>query len=169
MTPRLSLPLAVLLSLTAGALAYFIYFGQWFPPQVAVRFTPAGDPALWMDRIKFIVIGTSVSFMLPPFVVALMGVLPRALPVSVLSLPNKAYWLAPERREATLTRLLYFALWLGCLLQAFLLCSWILIGRSNPAGLAAHAAPGQSLLAGGFLLCGLGFVWWVNRAFARAQ
>ena len=169
MTPRLSLPLAVLLSLTAGALAYFIYYGQWFPPQVAVRFTSAGDPYEWMDRIKFIVIGTSVSFMLPPFVVALIGVLPRALPVSVLSLPNKQYWLVPERREATLTRLLNFGLWFGCLLQAFLLAGWVLIGRSNPAGQMAHAVPGQSALAAGFLVAVVVFVYRMNRAFARTQ
>lgn len=167
MTPRVSVPLAVLLVLTSAALAYFIYYGQWFPPLMAVRFTAAGDPAAWMDRIKFIVIGTSVSFMLPPFVVALMGVLPRALPISIVSLPNKKFWLAPERREATLTRLLYFGLWFGSLLQAFLLSVWILIGRSNPAGQVAHAVPGQATLTAGFLLAVIVFLYRVNRAFAR--
>ena len=44
----------------------------------------------------------------PHLVAALFMAIPsllRATPVSLINLPNKNYWLAPERREATLDRL----------------------------------------------------------------
>ena len=169
MTSRVSLPLALLLVLTSGTLAFFIYYGQWFPPTMAVHFNPAGEPDAWMDRIKFIVIGSSLSFMLPAFIVACAGVLPRVLPVSILNLPNKEYWLAPERREATLVRLLFFALWLGCLVQAFMLGLWITIGRANFAGASAHLSGGHAFLAGGFLVSLALYVFWIGRAFSRPR
>lgn len=146
MNSRVSVPLACLLLLTAASLAFFIYFGQWFPPTMAVHFNAAGDPDGWMDRVKFIVIGTSMCFMLPPFLVACVGVLPRVLPVSMINLPNREYWLSSERREASLSRITYLALWLGCLVQAFLLAVFESVVRSNPVGGPAHLAGGAVVI-----------------------
>ena len=169
MNDRVSLPLAVLLVLTCGALAFFIYYGQWFPPTLAVRFTLAGVPYGWMDRLKFIVIGSSLSFMLPTFVVACLGVMPRVLPIRMVTLPHRDYWLAPERREATLNRLLYFALWLGCLVQAFLLSLWIMIRHANPPGAPARSLDGHTALVAVFVLALVTFVAVVSRAFAKPR
>ena len=146
MTRRLSTPLALLLLLTAGALSFFIYFGQWFPPVLAVHFDLAGNPNGWQDRIKFIVIGTSLSFILPPFLVACIGVLPRVIPPRSINLPNREFWLAPERREETYNAMLYFALWLACLVQAFLIAIHVTIARANPAGAPPHAPQGTLLI-----------------------
>lgn len=157
MTSRVSVPLALLLILTAGALAFFIYYGQWFPPTLAVHFDSAGQPDGWMDRVKFIVIGTSVCFILPPFLVACVGVLPRVLPLRLLNLPNRDYWLAPERVEASLNRLTYLGLWLGCIVQAFLLAIFESIVRSNPPEGTAHLAGGAGVLGAGFVV---GLVLW---------
>ena len=168
MTPRISVPLGVLMLLTAGTLAFFIYYGQWFPPTLAVHFDGAGVADGWMDRVKFIVIGTSISFMVPTFIVAVVGVMPRVLP-SAINLPNKAYWLAPERRESTLIRLLYFALWLGCLVQVFLLGIWILIGRANPAGAVPHLSADHAFVVAGFVIALVAYVCWVGRAFAKPR
>lgn len=169
MTSRVSLPLALLLLLTSGSVAFFVYYGQWFPPTLAVHFNGAGDPDGWMDRIKFIVIGSSLSFMVPAFVVACLGVLPRVLPVGMVNLPNRDYWLAPEQREDTFTRLLCVSLWLGCLVEAFLMAVWIMIARANPSTGTAHLSADHAVVVGGFVIAMLAFVIWVKRAFATPR
>jgi hypothetical protein len=155
--------------MTSASLAFFVYYGQWFPPTLAVHFNGAGQPDGWMDRVKFIVVGSSMSLMVPALVAALGGVMPRVLPVSVLSLPNKAYWMAPERRELTFNRMLFASLWLGCLVQAFLLAVWIMIVRANPAGLVPHLPRSHAVVVGGFVVAVLGFVVWMSRTFARPR
>ena len=128
---RLSIPLAVLVVLTCGSIAFFIFFGQDFPPVMAVHFGIGGRANGYMDRVKFIVLSSFLSFMLPTFIATMVGVLPRVLPLSMLSLPNKAYRLAPERREQTLDGLLWIGLWLGCLVQTVLIAVNVAIYRAN--------------------------------------
>lgn len=169
MNSRISLPLALLLLMTAGSLAFFVYYGQWFPPTLAVHFNGAGTADGWMDRVKFIIIGSSLSFMTPAFVVACLGVLPRVLPIGMINLPNRAYWLAPERREGTLRHLLYVALWLGCLVEAFLLAVWIMIARANPAGATPHLSADHAFVVGGFILLTASYIVWISRTFARPR
>jgi hypothetical protein len=70
-----------------------------------------------MDRVKFIVLGSFVSFMLPTAIVAIVGVLPRVL--------------APAKRAATLDTLLWGSLWLGCAVQVLLMAANIAIYRAN--------------------------------------
>jgi len=169
MNARISLPLALLLLMIAGSLAFFVYDGQWFPPTMAVHFNGAGDPDGWMDRVKFIIIGSSLSFMAPTFAVACLGVLPRVLPISLVSVPNRAYWLAPERREGTLRHLLCVALWLGCLVEAFLLGVWVMIARANPPAGTPHLSADHAWVVGGFFVATLAFVMWSWRTFGRPR
>jgi len=170
MTSRLSLPLALFLILTSWSLAYFIYFGQWFPPRLAVHFSLVGEPDVWMERLKFIVIASSTSFMVPPFVVACVGVMPRVLPIGMVNVPNREYWLAPEHREATLRRLMYFALWLGCLVQAFLIAINVTIVRGNPqvgppSPFLQHAVPVAAAFGGALLIWGV----MLSRSFSKPR
>ena len=130
-SPRISIPLALLVLLTCGSIAFFIFYGRDFPPTMAIHFGLGGAPNGYMDRVKFIVLGSFLSFMLPLFIATVIGVLPRVLPPSMISLPNKAYWFAPERRAATLDFMLWAGLWLASLVQVLLLVAFIGIYRAN--------------------------------------
>jgi hypothetical protein len=67
---------------------------------------------------------------IPLLMVALIAWLPRQLPKHI-NIPNRDYWLSPERREATYAALSASALWLGCLLTLFITgIHWLLI-RAN--------------------------------------
>jgi uncharacterized membrane protein len=167
--PRLSTPLALLLVLSAGSLAFFIYYGQWFPPQMAIHFNWAGEPDGWVDRVKFIVIGTSLCFMVPPLLVACVGVMPRVLPASMVNLPHRDYWLAPERRELTLGRLMFFALWLGVIVQGFLFAVFIFLARANPAEGPVHLSQSHVVLAVVFLVLLAAWGLKLTRAFQRSR
>ena len=50
-----------------------------------------------------------------------VGLALRKLPAEYMNLPNKDYWLAPERRQRTMTDLGSRMLWLGSLTLVFLL------------------------------------------------
>ena len=49
------------------------------------------------------------------------GLLMPKIPNSAINLPNKNYWLAPERRQQTLDYVLPWFLWLGSLTMLLLL------------------------------------------------
>lgn len=163
---RLSIPLAILVVLTCASIAFFIFYGQDFPPTMAVRFSLDGQPVEWMDRVKFIVLASFVSFMLPTFAATLVGVLPRVLPVSVLNMPNKTYWLAAERKGAALDAWMWFGLWLGCLLQSLLIVTNVGIARANAAAPPTLSAAWLVLPVGLFLAGVLAWALSIRRAFS---
>lgn len=167
--PRIALPVGLLLVMMAGSLAYLIYFGAAFPPRMAVHFTQAGEPDGWMDRLMFIVLASSMTFMVPPFLVAALGVMPRVMPGSVLNIPNRDFWLAPERRDAMLSNVLYYALWLGCLVEALLIAVNVMIAQANPPGAVAHLTPWHAAVVVVFLGGMTVWVWSFFRAFAKPR
>lgn len=74
------------------------------PPVVASHFGSGGAANGFMGK------GTYTAFMLAvvvavPALLGLLGQLVRVLPLQLLNLPNKQYWLAPQRRAATLESL----------------------------------------------------------------
>ena len=61
----------------------------------------------------------------------LLGVLIKKLPASMINIPNREYWLAPERRESTVdysTQFLWLMGWLS---------SWLMIGLFQLTALVA--------------------------------
>jgi hypothetical protein len=55
----------------------------------------------------------------------------EAMPVSLINLPKKEFWLGPERREETLFYIRAWSAWFGCGLLAFLLFVMELAFRAN--------------------------------------
>jgi hypothetical protein len=87
------------------------------PERVASHFNAAGLANGYMTRNAYRIFMLAFGFGVPLLVVALVGWLPRLAP-NLINIPNRDYWLAPERRVATLAALDGCALWLGCLLTA---------------------------------------------------
>jgi hypothetical protein len=71
------------------------------PTIVASHFGPDGNVNGFMSRRTYMafMLGAVVAI---PMLVGLSGHLARFLPLQLLNLPNKQYWLAPDRRAATL-------------------------------------------------------------------
>jgi XapX domain-containing protein len=121
-------------------LLYFVFLRVWvwagtqLPDQVASHFNGSGEPNGWMSR------SSNQTFMLifglgfPLFVVVLCYVT-RFLPASLINLPNKDHWLAPERRNETCDYLVGFSLWFACLALCFVTGLMYLIVKAN------HPAP----------------------------
>ena len=81
-------------------LTHMLWSYSQLPETVASHFDGQGNPNAWMGRGAFLVF--EIALLL--FVVGEMLLVPRMvsrLPSSLINLPNKEYWLSPERREDT--------------------------------------------------------------------
>ena len=94
---RSAIIIVVLLALAAVQIAY--YYPQ-LPATLASHFNAAGAPNSWQPKQAFFAIYGLVTILL----VAVYLIVPRVifmLPPELVNLPNKAYWLSPQRRAET--------------------------------------------------------------------
>lgn len=113
MDSRLPRLLFVLLALYA-AVHFYAYYQQ-LPEVVASHFNGRGAANGWQTKSAFFTVLVGVSVL-----AAVVGFgIPRiiaALPPRYINLPNKGYWLAPERAEETMGFLISHFAWFGCAL-----------------------------------------------------
>ncbi len=119
------------LTLSAVVGALFVWLsGNALPDVVASHFGASGSANGFMSRTAYLGSMLAVVVVLP-LVVALAGRLASVLPPRWVNLPNKAYWLAPERRGATLEALSRRTGWLALFLLAFLCFVHWLVVQAN--------------------------------------
>jgi uncharacterized membrane protein len=115
-----SVPKLVFVLLAAGAAIYFSSYYPQLPDVVASHFNGHGVANGWQTKSAFfgLLVGVSV-------LAAVVGFgIPRiisAMPPELINLPNKRYWLAPERRAETMDFLNSYFVWFGCALFAVIL------------------------------------------------
>jgi len=121
------------------------------PPTMAAHFAGDGTPNGWQPKQAFFIftavvvaITTLPSFLLP----RLFG----SLPASMINLPHKAYWLAPERREETTRYFRSRMAWFGCALLFLLLYTISEAINANLPNIRHFDAQGMLFVLGGFIL-----------------
>jgi hypothetical protein len=126
--------------LLAGAAAFVLISGSSLPPLVASHFGVGGTANGFMSRngyLAFMLIGTIVM----PLLMVVPQRLVRTIPPRLINVPNRDYWLAPERIDSTLDYLRDHAVWFAALF-AMLLCfvHWEVVQANmrTPARLAAQ-------------------------------
>lgn len=158
--------LARVLLLGLVALSLFEAARQWraAPAVVPSHFDAAGRPNAWSPRNEFFELQVGVTLGIAALFVGLPMLL-KGMPAGLINLPNKAYWLAPDRREETMERLSSF-------LDVFALATVLLLLAVFE--LSYRASRGGSLDPGAFLPVLLSYLvftagWTVAmiRAFAR--
>ena len=118
----------VLLLLAAQAMYYF----PQLPERMASHFGGDGRPNGWTPRegffgvIGFVVLVQSAAFLGLP---RILGRIPTAL----INLPNKHYWLAPERKQQTLAYVQDKMAWLGAAILGMIACVNQLVIHANLA------------------------------------
>jgi uncharacterized membrane protein len=128
--PNTRLPNSIFFVLVLVAAMQSAYYAPRIPEILGSHFGKSGIASAWQTRVAFfttelivIVMATLVSFGIPRLI--------AAMPASTISLPNKDFWLSPERREETFAFLRAQIAWLGCVLLAFLLFVMELVFRAN--------------------------------------
>ena len=107
----------VFVALLVASAAFIVATWGHLPERVASHFAPGGQANGWMPRETYVGFILGAAVLVPSLLVALLAWLPRAFPRSV-NLPNRAYWFADERRDATVATLSAFAWSFGALLVA---------------------------------------------------
>ena len=118
MTPNSRLPSAVFVFLVFVGFLQARKFAATMPPVLATHFGGSGAPNGWQSQffiLEIVLLG--VCLLLAFGIPRLIGV----LPISLVNVPNKEYWLAPERRQETLAFFKAQFAWFGCGFLAFLI------------------------------------------------
>jgi len=128
--PNTRLPKSIFFALVALGAVQLSFYAPRIPEILGSHFSPSGFVNGWQTKTAFfatelaiIALATVVSFGVPRII--------AAVPASVINLPHKEYWLAPERREDTLAYIRVWSAWFSCGLLAFLLFAMELVFRAN--------------------------------------
>jgi hypothetical protein len=110
--------------------------GLLMPPQVASHFVGSGAANAWMPRDSYVHFMLLAGVLLPGALAEVISLVSRL--GGSLRIPNKDYWMAPERRDQALAWMSAHARWFACLLSGFICyVHWLVIGanRTQPATL----------------------------------
>ena len=161
--PNARLPRSLFFLLVSASALYIFYYYPRLPERVASHFGGNGTPNGWQTKPVFlafhvgaIVLATIISFGVPRMI--------GALPVQLVNLPNREYWLAPERRAETLDFFAAYFAWFGCVIVIVILVAENLAIRAN-----LDPARGFDTATMWWTLGGL-FVFlpiWIFRLFSR--
>ncbi|HWZ62785.1 MAG TPA: DUF1648 domain-containing protein [Steroidobacteraceae bacterium] len=154
-TPRPPLP-APFLVLIGAALGFVVWSGRSLPDLVAAHFDSGGRTNGYMPKVLYLALMLLVTAVVP----LLLVILPRrALAGSVerINVPNRDYWLAPERRAETV-RFLSRQMTLFAALVIVFLCyvQWLVV-RAN--ALTPPSLSSRALLIGLAIFLGCTFAW----------
>ncbi len=109
---QLSITLLVLLFIVFGA--SLLTADSLLPERVATHFDADGEPNGWMSRADHLAYMAGFGVAFPVFMIGICWSV-RFLPVWMINLPHKEYWLAEERRAESAGYVFRHSIWLGCL------------------------------------------------------
>lgn len=125
-----ALPKILFLLIAAGAAIHFSSLYAQLPPVMASHFDARGVPNGWQPKELFFtfLVGSLVIAAILTFAVPLLM---EVLPTSLINLPNKEYWLAPERRAESIGFFQTQFAWFGCALLFFMMFAFEFAIRAN--------------------------------------
>ena len=110
--PMRNLSRSIFITIVFLCIVQAVYYYPLLPDRVASHFGPSGRPDAWSGKESFVMIYLLVvAFIASLFPV--MGFVLRKTPSTLINLPNRTYWLAPERRQETIDVISRQALWFG--------------------------------------------------------
>jgi uncharacterized membrane protein len=131
---------SVFVTLMLFAIVFVTGTASDLPAVVASHFDAAGQPNAFMSRSGYVRFVLCLAIGLPVIVVAILSTIySRA---TDLKLPNREYWLAPQRLDRTRGFLVAHGVWFGSLLVALVcMVHWLELAanRQHPPHLSNQA------------------------------
>ncbi len=106
------------------------YYYPTLPETVASHFGPGGEADGWSSKGDFMLIYAITFFAIAAIFLGITWFLPK-IPPSLVNLPNKDYWLADERKNATYALLANYVLWFTNATLAFIMVVMNMTIRAN--------------------------------------
>jgi uncharacterized membrane protein len=162
------LPRGLFFAIVLAAIVQCVHDFPLLPDRLASHFAASGIPNGWMTKSQFFV---TYAVVLVPALLVEFWVHRKVAktPEAKLRLPNKEYWLAPERRAETFAYFESFFAWFGC---AFLLVEVVAMGLAMRANFDTPPqlpiGPIVSVIAG-FILFNVAAVIAMLRRFSMPE
>jgi hypothetical protein len=137
------------------------------PERVASHFNAAGVANGWMSRDGFVGFDAGVVALLSAVFLTL-GFVTSRRPVSLINLPNKDHWLAPERKAETLGWLSGLGYWMGAQAVLFIVAVMHVVADVN-LGASGEAGRWLPLMVVAFVAATLIEVVWLVLRFRRLE
>jgi hypothetical protein len=122
--------LRVFIPILVGAAVFVWLTSAALPAVVASHFAANGAANGFMSRGAYLGVMLGVTIVVP-LLIALSGRLISVLPIYLVNLPNRQYWLAPERRIATIASLSNLSVYFASALVVFLCFVHWLVVKAN--------------------------------------
>jgi uncharacterized membrane protein len=157
------LPKLVFVLLVIYAAIHFSTSYTQMPEVVASHFDGRGVPNGWQTKTAFF--GVFIAMTVLSVVIGFgLSAIIGAVPIQLINLPNKQYWLSPEQRGATMEVLKSYFAWFSCAIYLMMIVFFDYAVQSN---LHPEKPPAASHLWY-TLAVFLGFlVVWLIRMFTR--
>jgi len=159
--------LFVLLILLIGSALQLRHYYPIVPDPLATHFGVGMQADSWSAKQSFftsyalIEIGMLIILLVPVF-------LQKRIPTSMINMPNREYWFAPQRSEKTWVKVSTFALWMAAVTLAFLIAVAEVMFRANLANpTAPRLGVSFAWVVGGFIVVMLAGTLWFYRQFSR--
>lgn len=156
----------VLLLSCVGGLAFALQVYSTSPARVPIHYGPGGVPDRWGSPLDVLLIhgcvigfGTALFLALPKLI--------RHAPKSLINLPHKDYWLAPEHRDAATAKFAPWSYVVGTAVNVLMITLQAVLSPTTDAALPSSAAP--ALVTLGFVFFTLGSCVWLARSFKRPE
>ena len=143
---RRLLPLGIMMLLTAVAWTEIALAWSHLPDPMYTHFSTSGAPNGTGARASYAALIVILLAVLDGMFIAIAWTLPR-IPDSLINMPRKDYWLAPERRAKTMAYLIDNLSWLGAATIGLMV--WL-----NHDTIAANLSATGRLRTGGWLPMG---------------
>jgi len=161
-------PHVVFFAIVLATIAQCVHDFPLLPDRLASHFSASGMPNGWMTKSQFLLV---YGLVLLPALAIEFWISSRIAnkPDAKLNLPNKEYWLAPERRAETLAYFDSFFAWYGCV---FLLVVAFAMGLAMRANFdSPPQLPTGPIVSdiGGFLLFNVAAVIAMFRRFSMPR
>ncbi len=135
---------------------------EGMPEQVVSHFDAMGRANGWSSKSSFAITMILLHMFLATLFGGIGSLLPK-IPDSLINLPNRAWWLAPARRQETLDWIAARLSWFGFAIQALICAVTALSLRASTEGEALPPWTHWALLGGFFAFFGVWIVAFVRR------
>jgi serine/threonine-protein kinase len=159
-------PVIVLAAFCLGFLIYLVCSTSLLPERVAIHFGASGQPNGWMSRSTHLLLMGALGMGLP-LISVIIALVIRLTPARFINLPNRDYWLSPERQSQTCIYISRQLIWLACLEVVFFAGIQFLIVEANQMAPAQLPMEMFLSLIGGFLVAVALWIIVFIRHFAR--
>ena len=166
-SPRgMNRPLRALILLYGVAIAQLVWLGPQLPERVATHDDAAGNPNGWMTREFTVAFHLGMLGVTALAFVALPRLFGRLSP-SMINIPNREDWLAPERVKGTVEALRRWMAALGCGAVVLMIAIPQLNVRANLEPTPRLSGTGLLACVAGFLVYMIGWILALYRRFPR--